>query len=159
MVSVVSSSPMGGWGNFIFVRHLDANFVQKWRKCQICVIYENLEYIRQERVFPFWLVDSYWQEIPFEIILWYYAYDMFIYFPWLDNIMCLKSRPLIFGEMDDVWPHQCRNFSSGQMKHTSNISFCSKENFYLNTEEITQFLFKGIKRIVIYCKFFQLILR
>ena len=42
MVSVVSSSPTGG--NFIFLRHLDANFVQKWQKCQICVIYENLEY-------------------------------------------------------------------------------------------------------------------
>ena len=26
-----------------FLRNLDANFVQKWHKCQICVIYENLE--------------------------------------------------------------------------------------------------------------------
>ena len=25
------------------LRHLAANFVQKWQKCQICVIYENLE--------------------------------------------------------------------------------------------------------------------
>ena len=41
MVSVVSSNPTGG--NFIFLRHLDANFVQKWQKCQICVIYENLD--------------------------------------------------------------------------------------------------------------------
>ena len=41
MVSVVSSNPIGG--NFIFLRHLDANFVQKWQKCQICVIYENLD--------------------------------------------------------------------------------------------------------------------
>ena len=41
MVSVVSSNPTGS--NFIFLRHLDANFVQKWQKCQICVIYENLE--------------------------------------------------------------------------------------------------------------------
>ena len=23
--------------------HLDANFVQKWQKCQVCVIYENLD--------------------------------------------------------------------------------------------------------------------
>ena len=37
MVSVVSSNPTGG--NFNFLRHLDANFVQKWQKCQICVIY------------------------------------------------------------------------------------------------------------------------
>ena len=29
MVSVVSSNPTGG--NFIFLRHLDANFVQKWQ--------------------------------------------------------------------------------------------------------------------------------
>ena len=29
-------------GNFFF-RHLDANFVQKYQKCQICVIYENLD--------------------------------------------------------------------------------------------------------------------
>ena len=43
MVSVVSSSPTGG--NFIFLRHLDDNFVQKWQKCQICVIYENFECI------------------------------------------------------------------------------------------------------------------
>ena len=43
MVSVLSSNPTGG--NFIFfLRHLDANFVQKWQKCQICVIYENLEW-------------------------------------------------------------------------------------------------------------------
>ena len=35
MVSVVSLSPTGG--NFIFLRHLDANFVLK------CVIYENLD--------------------------------------------------------------------------------------------------------------------
>ena len=41
MVSVVSSSPTGG--NFIFLRHLHANFVQKWQKCQICVIYEKLD--------------------------------------------------------------------------------------------------------------------
>ena len=41
MVSVVSSNPTGG--NFIFLRHLDANFVQKCQKCQICVNYENLE--------------------------------------------------------------------------------------------------------------------
>ena len=40
MVSVVSSNPSGG--NFIFLRHLDANFVQKSQICQICVIYENL---------------------------------------------------------------------------------------------------------------------
>ena len=38
--SVVSSIPTGG--NFIFLRHLDANFVQKSQICQICVIYENL---------------------------------------------------------------------------------------------------------------------
>ena len=34
--------------NFIFcwnfLRHIDANFVQKCQKCQICVIYENLDY-------------------------------------------------------------------------------------------------------------------
>ena len=41
MVSGVSSNPTGD--NFIFLRHLDANFVQKCQKCQICVIYENLE--------------------------------------------------------------------------------------------------------------------
>ena len=35
MVGVVSSNPTGG--NFIFLRHLDANFIQKWQKCQICV--------------------------------------------------------------------------------------------------------------------------
>ena len=40
MVSVVSSNPAGS--NFIFLKHLDANFVQKYQKCQICVIYENL---------------------------------------------------------------------------------------------------------------------
>ena len=28
-----------------FLRHLDANFVQKWQKCQICVTYENLNYV------------------------------------------------------------------------------------------------------------------
>ena len=39
---MVSSSPTGG--NFYFLRHLDAiNFVQKWQKCQICVVYEDLE--------------------------------------------------------------------------------------------------------------------
>ena len=27
-----------------FLRHLDVNFVQKWQKCQICVIYENLKW-------------------------------------------------------------------------------------------------------------------
>ena len=43
MVSVVRSNPTGG--NFIFLRHLDANFVQKCQKCQICVIYENLMYL------------------------------------------------------------------------------------------------------------------
>ena len=42
-VSVVSSNPTGG--NFIFLRLLDANFAQKWQKCQICVIYENLDCI------------------------------------------------------------------------------------------------------------------
>ena len=42
MVNVVSSSPTGG--NVIFLRHLDADFVQKLQKCQICVIYENLEW-------------------------------------------------------------------------------------------------------------------
>ena len=41
MVSVESSNFTGG--NFIFWRHLDFNFVQKWQKCQICVIYENLD--------------------------------------------------------------------------------------------------------------------
>ena len=41
MVSVVSLSLTAG--NFNFLRHLDANFVQKWQKCQICVIYENFE--------------------------------------------------------------------------------------------------------------------
>ena len=40
MVRVASSSPTGG--NLFFLRQLDANFVQKWQKCQICVIYENL---------------------------------------------------------------------------------------------------------------------
>ena len=44
MVSIISSSSTGG--NFIFLIHLDANFVQKWQKCQIYVIYENLECIR-----------------------------------------------------------------------------------------------------------------
>ena len=38
----MSSSPTGG--NFIFFKYLDANFVQKWQVCQICVIYENLDY-------------------------------------------------------------------------------------------------------------------
>ena len=48
MVSVVSSSP--AWRNFILLKHLDANFVQKEQKCQIWVIYENLEWrwIRNE---------------------------------------------------------------------------------------------------------------
>ena len=41
MVSVVSSNPTGG--NLIFLRHIDANFVQKCQKCQIFVIYENLD--------------------------------------------------------------------------------------------------------------------
>ena len=41
MVSVVSSNSTGG--KFIFLRHLNANFVQKWQKCQICVIYENFD--------------------------------------------------------------------------------------------------------------------
>ena len=40
MVSIVSSSPTEG--NFIFLRYLGANFVQK---CQICVIYENFDYL------------------------------------------------------------------------------------------------------------------
>ena len=43
MVSVVSLNPTGG--NFILLRHLNANFVQKCQKCQICAIYENLEYV------------------------------------------------------------------------------------------------------------------
>ena len=30
------------WGQLYFLRHFDANFVQKCQKCQICVIYENL---------------------------------------------------------------------------------------------------------------------
>ena len=47
MASVVSSNPTGG--NFIFLRHLDANFVQKCQKCQICVIYENLDYTNKRR--------------------------------------------------------------------------------------------------------------
>ena len=42
MVSIVSSSPTGG--NFNILRHLDANFVQKCQKCQICVIDENLDW-------------------------------------------------------------------------------------------------------------------
>ena len=41
MVSVVSSSRTGG--NFNFFIHLNANFVPKRQKCQICVIYENLD--------------------------------------------------------------------------------------------------------------------
>ena len=41
MVGVMSSNPTGD--NFIFLRHLDANFVQKCQKCQICFIYENLD--------------------------------------------------------------------------------------------------------------------
>ena len=44
MVSVVSSSPTGG--NFIFLRHINANFIQKCQKCQICVIYENLDSVQ-----------------------------------------------------------------------------------------------------------------
>ena len=42
MVNIVSSIATGG--NFIFLRHLDANFLQKWQKCQICVIYENFQW-------------------------------------------------------------------------------------------------------------------
>ena len=41
MVNVVNSNPIGD--NIIFLRHLDANFVQKCQKCQIYVIYESLE--------------------------------------------------------------------------------------------------------------------
>ena len=41
MVSVMSSIPTGC--NFIFLRHFDGSFVQKFQKCQICVIYENLD--------------------------------------------------------------------------------------------------------------------
>ena len=44
MVSVVSSSPTGG--NFTFLRQLNANFGQRCQKCQICVIYENLVYVK-----------------------------------------------------------------------------------------------------------------
>ena len=40
MVSVVSSTPTVG--NFIFLGHLNVNFVQKWQKCQIFVIYKTL---------------------------------------------------------------------------------------------------------------------
>ena len=47
MVSVVSSNPTGC--NFIFLRHLDANFVRKWQKCQICVIYKNLDWDSEQR--------------------------------------------------------------------------------------------------------------
>ena len=43
MASIVSSSPTGG--NFIFLTHLNANFVQKCQKCQISVIYENLDHV------------------------------------------------------------------------------------------------------------------
>ena len=43
IVSTVSLSPTGG--NFIFLRHLNANFVQKCQKSQSCVIYENLDYM------------------------------------------------------------------------------------------------------------------
>ena len=38
-------SPTGG--NVTFLKHLDANFVQKWQKCQIYVIYENLFFIEE----------------------------------------------------------------------------------------------------------------
>ena len=43
MVSVVSSSPTRG--NFIFLRHLNVNFVQKWQKCQ-----SDLCYLRKLRM-------------------------------------------------------------------------------------------------------------
>ena len=39
------SSPTGG--NSSFLSHFNANFVQKWQKCQIGVIYENLDYMLQ----------------------------------------------------------------------------------------------------------------
>ena len=54
MVSVVSSSPTEA--NFIFLRHLDANFAQKWKKCQICIIYENLVYLHQNSSEGIWSV-------------------------------------------------------------------------------------------------------
>ena len=45
MISVVSLNPTGS--NFIFLRNLDANFAQKCQKCQICVMYENLECVEK----------------------------------------------------------------------------------------------------------------
>ena len=43
MISVVSSNPTGG--NFIFLRHLDANFVQK------CVLFMKTSYLNEVRKF------------------------------------------------------------------------------------------------------------
>ena len=56
MVSVVSSNPTGG--NLIFLRPLDANFVQKCQKCQICVIYKNLCTNHLDRIVPNVLVPA-----------------------------------------------------------------------------------------------------
>ena len=78
MVSGVSSNPAGG--NLIFLRHLDANFVQKWQKCQICVIYESLNWLENfggqrkenfmelsESMTPLFEVFV-WSEVPFTLV-------------------------------------------------------------------------------------------
>ena len=59
MVSVVSSSQTRG--NFNFLRHLNANFVQKWQECQICVIYENLECWRAQSIPDICTIKTEWR--------------------------------------------------------------------------------------------------
>ena len=41
---IVSCEFNSQWRQLYFLRHLYANFVEKWQKCQIWVIYENLVY-------------------------------------------------------------------------------------------------------------------
>ena len=48
--SIKISYSTHAWRQHYFLRHIDANFVQKRQKCQICVIYENHDCVNEDGV-------------------------------------------------------------------------------------------------------------